>query len=93
MVKETRMKPRNCPQCNNVMTESIENYNIHHKTCNDYESYRNVTLIDIEINRCPCGEMVVTIPKIGRLYSLLDRYPHTIRATYEKKLEEWIIVS
>jgi hypothetical protein len=80
-IVETSVNPMHCPQCNAVMTETIEDYSFYHRT-NDSDTHRSITLSNMRINRCRCGETTVTIPKIEELHGFLDSNPNATLLTY-----------
>lgn len=89
-------KSRNCPQCGSAMTESFENYGpfCYRRTSPDnLMANRYVTLYHLQIHKCSCEELTVSIPKIEKLHELLDEHPNAKVLTYEKELGEWRIIA
>lgn len=74
------------------MTETSKAYGLYHKKNGNltvFKPHQNIVLSSLQINRCSCGEMTVSIPKIEELHKLLSEHPDATLVSYEEN--EWKI--
>lgn len=78
---------KNCPQCGKQMTETIEEYQLMFSSASPVTEGERigkcVFLSNTRINRCHCGESIVSIPKIEELHRLIDDNPKATVLTFE----------